>query len=798
MWLLIALTSLAMASPPDKAPAAFGDPGDDARGVFAAESGAVVVATSDGKALVLGTNKWTLDTWSGCTATAVTARISGATGDADVWVGCDDGEIHGLSWDEEEGLEVLSDDEGDFVYELSQDEDEKVHAMFWDEDAGSLYIVSEVEDGTLYGHELIPDDDTLDASSSYPVQLAYDNFADAAMSSTRIIVAHGSDEVSCYSLAGGSVISSTTNGPVDYVDIVASTWDTIYGVDSKGYLVQYALSSMTWTILRNDLDDEFTGLAMSFLTDEEWILLGNGDLAQVYPMSGSVLGSSTPEVEFDLPSPITDAVVGADAYVYATSEDGQLLVLTSRPWISDVSTVPTAVSEGDTLTVYFTVDEAGEAEVRRGGDRSASGDLLWQGDVEAGTHEVEIEVDGDWGEGENAVFVFVSDSDGRGHGATSVDVDNPPDPPELTDEDVGLGDGYLVLSIEGISDEDLASYTVYVSTTSFEPSDWATGGPDFDGETELEAPIVVEAEGGEDVDVRITPLTNGQTYYLAVRATDEGGLEGDMSDVVSGTPKPTYSAAEAAGEEGGYPECGPGLGAVGWLVLLGAGVAVRRRRHLAAAVLASALVVPSVASAGERREDATPAVGNFEIHYGKIKFEDAVLQQYYGDTANDMVYVEIGPQFFRVLEIDMGFGFYQDLAYKRTEDDEQGSERNMFTFMPLSLSGTLRAHILDEQLLVPFGTVGFDYAFFSDKFWDSSLDEPDTTSKAGAKTGWHWAVGGNLLLDFFAPGRAATLETQSGINDTFLVFEYRQQKIDNGSGFDFAGRVISVGLKLDF
>ena len=49
------------------------------------------------------------------------------------------------------------------------------------------------------------------------------------------------------------------------------------------------------------------------------------------------------------------------------------------------------------------------------------------------------------------------------------------------------------------------------------------------------------------------------------------------------------------------------------------------------------------------------------------------------------------------------------------------------------------------------------------------------------------------------------LEASTGINDTYLTFEYRQQSIEKGSDVEdgadqlsFSGRMVTAGLKFDF
>ena len=86
------------------------------------------------------------------------------------------------------------------------------------------------------------------------------------------------------------------------------------------------------------------------------------------------------------------------------------------------------------------------------------------------------------------------------------------------------------------------------------------------------------------------------------------------------------------------------------------------------------------------------------------------------------------------------------------------------------------------------------------------------TSVDGVKFGWHFGVGGNFLLDFIAPERASQLEEVTGVNDTYITFEWRRQFIEpeyagfsfdgeqdsSHRGFDFSGDVFTIGLKLDF
>ena len=122
----------------------------------------------------------------------------------------------------------------------------------------------------------------------------------------------------------------------------------------------------------------------------------------------------------------------------------------------------------------------------------------------------------------------------------------------LTTNSLGFDDKALLLNFTGLEDSDIDHYTVYVSTAAFEATDYL-GGPPFEGADALVAPIVIENPGpGMAVSQRIEPLTNDVTYYVAVRATDSGGLEGPMSEVINERPRPSFNASGMTNDPGGF------------------------------------------------------------------------------------------------------------------------------------------------------------------------------------------------------------------------------------------------------
>ncbi|MBN2798753.1 MAG: hypothetical protein JXX28_06345 [Deltaproteobacteria bacterium] len=785
--MILLWVSVALAAMPDKNPAtyAWADPPKD---LVLSADGSLIAAVSEAGAIRLVS----VDTWRTATSTVCDASSVVLGDGGEVWVGCKDGSVHQLAWDGAALSPATDSTSGDALsWELSEGE---LLALFQQGD--ELYALAD-EDSDLVAHSVDPATGAVDGAG-YPFTLVYDGYVDAAALGQRMVIAHGADDISSFSWAGGGAISSTQRLGVSLEDIAATTRESILGVDKDGFVVEYLLSSSTWMIHFNTLDEPTAVDALS-LTSEERLYVGDGTSLKVWSYGSGTMSADAPDAEVSISDTLAEIAAGED-YAWATTTGGDLLVFTDLPWVSEVEAFPATVGEGDEVVLSFTSDVEGEYAVHLGGDRTGSGAVIATGTASVGAQQVQLTAGSDWPEGALELVVLVDDGAGTGHGLASVLVDNPPGAPSLDAGSLSFSSGALILSFEGIVDADLDHYTVYLSTTPFTGEEWPSGGPAFDGADEIEAPVTVTAAGGESVYLRLEPLTDGVTYYLGVRATDAGGLEGPMSVVVEGTPRPAYGAAEISGEQGGAPECGPGLGgSMGWLALFGGLVAVRRRRSLA---VAGGLLLAGTAGA----KDYTPTVGNLELRYGPVQFDqvpDPVsgelvenpIDSVYNERSPNVLQVEVGPQLFRVLEVDVGFGFLQQLAWKMDEAGARSGDRTMLTSWPLSVSGTLRLQFWDEQVAVPFASYGYDYLLWDER-WDDGAGGKDRLH--GAKVGQHWAVGGNLLLDTFARARASTLESQTGVNDTFVVVEYRRQDIGDGEGLVFSGDMVTAGLKLDF
>ncbi|MEQ1504329.1 MAG: MYXO-CTERM sorting domain-containing protein [Myxococcota bacterium] len=852
MWLVWAMVP-ASADPPDQTVRlwpintasgtnvermAFSDPGESV-------SSDVLAGRTRGdlKGWLLDLDGWTMHTFApaGCEVTGVAPILLGDETE-EVWMSCGDGSVRGVHWDGATVTDVVDDAGAAIVFEGVGT---TLSGIWYHQNTTTgtalLYAIEAPTDANAILHVIDPFGLTWDNASplpSFPKTLSLDGFNEAAVVDDLLVISHGGQFMSYIQLGLDSATSvfNSFSGAAGCDDLHPSPFSSVYcvaaseTVEGLGAAFEYRPLAGGFTVLNlGELINPNAISASPDLTDG-WIAV-TGTQVKVWEMDET---GAIPSIEpyFEGPpnadNPIQDMVTD-DGYLFGGGIAGNLHIVTARPWVyPNLTTVnPSAVAGGDTVTITFQVDEDVDWVLNLGGDRHGDGGTR----LDSGTAIAETTVSVDvvasdaFAEGDNALYIVATnDRDLTGHALVSVNVDNPPDPPSLTDGNLDFADEALILGFDGISDADLDHYSVYVSTTPFTPSDWETGGPAYDGATSLKTPITLASTPGAHVTKRIQPLENEVTYYVAVRAWDQGGKEGPMSAVIQGIPHRTYSASESVGDPGGSA-CATGPSSSGsagsWLGALGVGAlaAGRRRRRSGRALAAAAAVGVGLGGATDAsaqsnsdepdhwwKQDTTAQHANFEVRYGSISLVDETLNEIYDESGHNILQAEIGPQFFKIGEVDLGFGFLQELSHKKTAAGAPSGERTMITWFPLSIDATLRAHILDEQPVVPYVRYGWDWVMWGER-WDNEVGSKDI--ERGSKFGTHAAVGANILLDLLSPGRASFLEAQSGINDSWLTIEWRRQRVDDRarpwSGrtapkdrLDFSGDTVTVGLKLDW
>lgn len=294
-------------------------------------------------------------------------------------------------------------------------------------------------------------------------------------------------------------------------------------------------------------------------------------------------GNPVGSVETTLGSIGSFVPLGLDEPFFAASTAGAVGVFADGPFVRSLSASDTNLATGEVATVSFTVDGGGEFTVRASGEGDpGSGTVLATGTaVDADPAEVLVAAEDLPVEGANALFVEVENTEGSTVDGLVLVVDLPP--PAVTGFSAGAADGAAVLAWDVGEAGDLVGWDLFLSDVPFDTSEE----PDYElgeGEDAQSFPRRVDIEAGVDRPAaRIEGLTNGLTYWVAIRAVDASGQEGPLVTPLLVQPEPTCSAAECAGDTGGCtcgaaPVAGPSP--IVALVLGVLAIGVRRRPDL--------------------------------------------------------------------------------------------------------------------------------------------------------------------------------------------------------------------------
>lgn len=211
-------------------------------------------------------------------------------------------------------------------------------------------------------------------------------------------------------------------------------------------------------------------------------------------------------------------------------------------------------------------------------------------------------------------------------------------------------------------------------------------------------------------------------------------------------------------------------------------------------MLTTLLILCPLAQAG----DAFHAKNSdFELRVGPATLSDSNIQSVYGEEGNQLFFIESGIQVFRSLEIDAGLGLLRESdAAVGADSGEESGYYTRLSLLPLSVSGTLRLDLFDGQPIVPFAKAGADYWLWTEQ-QNTGEGYLKGASTNGGKAGYHYGFGVNLLLDMFSRERASRAEARWGIEDSYIVVEYRIQETLDDDGLSFGGTVLTAGLKID-
>jgi hypothetical protein len=742
-----------------------GELGSSVTDLVVAEDQTQVAFIGTDLSFVLSAFSWEITEISACGSYAMGGAVFV---DELLYIGCDDGSIS--SYD---GTDIL---QNVFVLDASS-----VMGL-WEND-GYLYAIAKSDSGGNPRVHALDISSGQESSGGYPSTLGYSGYQDAERVGNYLIISQGSTSISKIDLSSGSA-SRDNEGPtaVSLGDVLAEPNGTnalIAGGDggiirflTASNDTQYALNLTSWS--------DVTALAIF----GEYLWLSDAQTLRAYDVSGygATVGSEE-RVAVELTASVLEMGALEDHLIYVSSE-GVYGIISELPWVEIVSL--TQETDGS-YSLSFTATVDGTYQLFLG--NSTAGTALASGSVSSDTTtEIVFEEPGGLEEGENRIWL---DVDG-GHDSIILEVDTPPEAVDLSESSLSSGNEKLQLSFDGLSASDIESYQIYLSEEEFGSSDYETGGPDS---SVLSLESLLVAASAQMV-VELYPLENQTQYYVGVRAIDRAGTEGPMSNVVYGTPKPSYGVSDLSGEAGGFSGCASTGGrTMGWMMFTILGVMMRRR---VAPLLLAGLCVFSTSSEaqaadtfGESKSIMSKA---FSFDYSMTRFDSQAIQAVFGEE-NMYPGLNFGAsvQVLRVLEFSSGLGLWRQNGMMVQDDGTSSSDAQTLSMVPLQLSAGLRLDFLRDQIIVPFASGGIDYWL-----WQEDWVEGESTEKiSGGKSGWHYRVGGEVLLDIFDRSSSSMLDVRYHIKDTYLVFSYQKQEVGD-EGLIFNGESYMLGLRMQY
>lgn len=166
-------------------------------------------------------------------------------------------------------------------------------------------------------------------------------------------------------------------------------------------------------------------------------------------------------------------------------------------------------------------------------------------------------------------------------------------------------------------------------------------------------------------------------------------------------------------------------------------------------------------------------------------------QEFFGTKDRLFLGVELDWQFYRIpyfgtAGVGGSIGYVSFTGLNQAEnladipDNQSISQESTLTVIPMSIVGVLRIDEASRRWPVPFvpyAKLGFGYALWSvhDGVGISRTDSGDLGR--GRSMGLQAAIGGMFLLDFLEPSTARALDVESGINNSYLFFEWSHSSL---------------------
>ena len=222
----------------------------------------------------------------------------------------------------------------------------------------------------------------------------------------------------------------------------------------------------------------------------------------------------------------------------------------------------------------------------------------------------------------------------------------------------------------------------------------------------------------------------------------------------------------------------------------------KRNALLAILAFTALLILPSLATASDD-ESQSPISGEIELRFGE--YRPGIDKEF---TSNDpytqmfgtggSFYFELGYDYFlsRVggsWAIGGSLGYFSESGKAIDADGTESIEDTSIGMVPMRVSFTYRMDLGQRELSIPFVPyirAGLDYYLWWIESGAGIATYRDPTTNEihqgrGATFGWHWSAGLQFLLDPLAPQMSRTFDATTGVNNSYIFFEYMISTVDD-------------------
>ncbi|NLH47049.1 MAG: hypothetical protein GX444_00440 [Myxococcales bacterium] len=192
----------------------------------------------------------------------------------------------------------------------------------------------------------------------------------------------------------------------------------------------------------------------------------------------------------------------------------------------------------------------------------------------------------------------------------------------------------------------------------------------------------------------------------------------------------------------------------------------------------------------------SPIWGTWGLNVGMMFYSDEDYQKVYGDKGIAFYNMNAGLKLIQQLELvgSLGYGFSEGSGVSPL-DDSKTAEKYKLHIAPGGLGLAYRFNFVLDQPVVPYvGGSGLLSYWFEEKL--------DSSWKRRSYNYGAMGFGGlMILLDNLEKRASGALESEWGINNTYLIYEYRYTSLNNFGKkdiVDLSSQFHSLGLLFEF